>query len=72
MLPDAPGALDFNCTRWTAFAKALKSYRGTGFEANLGSRSTSNLAYRLLRRISGARSRQGGGWEGLREGLEGS
>ncbi len=54
MLPDAPGALDFNCSRWDAFAKKLKKFRGSGFDANLGSRSTSNLAYRLLRRISGA------------------
>ena len=53
VLPDAPGALDFNCSRWTDFSKALKKFRGSGFDANLGSRSTSNLAYRLLRRISG-------------------
>ncbi|KAI7844625.1 hypothetical protein COHA_001715 [Chlorella ohadii] len=53
VLPDAPGALDFNCSRWSAFSRALRSYRGAGFDADLGSRSTSNLVFRLLRRISG-------------------
>lgn len=54
VLPDAPGALDFNCSRWSALNRDMRKYRGTGFDANLGSRSTSNLVYRLLRRISGA------------------
>lgn len=63
VLPDAPGALDFNCSRWTDFSKALKKYRGSGFDANLGSRSTSNLAYRLLRRISVNVVDQPGVWE---------
>ncbi|KAI7845488.1 hypothetical protein COHA_001035 [Chlorella ohadii] len=63
VLPDAPGALDFNCSRWDAFAKKLKKFRGSGFDANLGSRSTSNLAYRLLRRISVNVVDQPGAWE---------
>ncbi|PRW33064.1 type VII secretion [Chlorella sorokiniana] len=63
VLPAAPGALDFNCSRWADFSKKLKKYRGTGFDANLGSRSTSNLAYRLLRRISVNVVDQPGVWE---------
>ena len=52
VLPDAPGALDFDCTRWPAFEMVLKTFRGSAFDAGLGSRSTPNLVYRLLRRIS--------------------
>ncbi|PRW32909.1 hypothetical protein C2E21_8079 isoform A [Chlorella sorokiniana] len=44
------------------FDKAMKKYRGTGFDANLGSRSTSNLAYRLLRRLSVNVADQTGEW----------
>lgn len=41
----------FNCNRWSGFSKALGGYRNAGIEAS-GTRSTENLVYRLLRRLS--------------------
>ena len=63
VLPAAPGALEFDCGRWGNYTKALRKYRGSAFDANLGSRSTANLAYRLLRRISVNVVDQAGIWK---------
>ena len=41
----------FDCRRFDAFTKALKSYRSDGI-AQDGQRSNGNLTYRLLRRLS--------------------
>lgn len=52
MAPGAPGALAFNCSLWTEFPRALQKYRSAAFDAGLGTRSTTNLTFRMLRRIS--------------------
>jgi hypothetical protein len=41
----------FDCNRWRGFSKSLGSYRNEGIDAS-GTRSTENLVYRLLRRLS--------------------
>lgn len=41
----------FDCTRWNTFSKTLGKYRNEGIEKS-GTRSTENLTYRLLRRLS--------------------
>lgn len=42
---------DFDCGRFAAFTKELRGYRNAGIEKD-GTRSTANLTYRLLRRVS--------------------
>ena len=44
--------VDFDCDRFDELDKAMKDYRSAGFAAGLGSRSTANLTYRMLRRLS--------------------
>lgn len=41
----------FDCRRWQEFSKQLGAYRNAGIDA-FGTRSTANLVYRLLRRLS--------------------
>jgi len=41
----------FDCARWNDFSKDLSKYRNEGIEKS-GTRSTENLVYRLLRRLS--------------------
>lgn len=45
-------ASDFDCSRFNALDLEMSKYRSAGFEKGLGSRSTENLTYRLLRRLS--------------------
>lgn len=42
----------FDCARFGALDDDLSEYRRQGFDQNLGSRSTQNLTYRLLRRLN--------------------
>jgi hypothetical protein len=42
----------FDCGRFDELDGEMKDYRGAGFEKGLGSRSTENLTYRMLRRLS--------------------
>ena len=41
----------FDCSRWGAFTREMRSYRGAGIDRD-GTRSTSNLTYRMLRRLN--------------------
>ncbi len=41
----------FDCGRWGAFTREMRSYRGAGIDRD-GTRSTSNLTYRMLRRLN--------------------
>lgn len=42
----------FDCTRFAELKGEMKDYRSAAFEDGLGSRSTANLTYRALRRLS--------------------
>lgn len=43
---------NFGCERFDELDTAMRKYRSAGFEKGLGSRSTANLTYRMLRRLS--------------------
>lgn len=45
-------ASDFDCSRFNALDAELSKYRSAGFKKGLGSRSTENLTYRMLRRLT--------------------
>jgi hypothetical protein len=48
----AESPLTFDCTRFEALDAEMRDYRSKGFVADRGGRSTENLTYRLLRRLS--------------------
>lgn len=48
----AASPLTFDCARFEALDAEMRDYRSAGFAAGPGGRSTENLTYRLLRRIS--------------------
>lgn len=48
----AASPLTFDCARFEALDAGMRDYRSAGFTAGRGGRSTENLTYRLLRRLS--------------------
>lgn len=48
----AESPLTFDCTRFEALDAGMRDYRSAGFASGRGGRSTENLTYRMLRRLS--------------------
>lgn len=48
----AESPITFDCTRFEALDADMRDYRSAGFAAGPGGRSTENLTYRMLRRLS--------------------
>lgn len=48
----AASPITFDCTRFDALDAEMRDYRSVGFATGRGGRSTENLTYRMLRRLS--------------------